>query len=240
MDNKIKILLVDDEEDALELLEHILYNRENVQVVGKASDKKNAISEMIIKKPDVIFQDIQMHDISGIELVDEYRKLHYKGKIVFVTAYADYAIDAIKKDAFDYLLKPVDPEELDELIMKLLSKKLKLQVKTKSSNRKLKIPIRSGISFVNKGDIVYSKANGNYTEIVKSDGEQLTTSRHLGRIEEELAEGKFFRISRSAIINIDYLEGLNRGQKECSLQVSGDLHTLRISSQKAKELENLL
>ena len=165
INNTIKILLVDDEPAALDLLECILINKNGVEVVGQAINRNEAIGKMINLQPDVIFQDIQMGETNGLEMVDDYQKHHFTGKIVFVTAYTQYAIDAIKKAAYDYLLKPVDMEELDTLILRLLSEQSPTQENDQTKTEKLKIPTRTGYSLVNMDDIIFCKANGNYTNI---------------------------------------------------------------------------
>jgi len=192
----IKVLLVDDEPDALDLLENILQNKKGVVVVGKAENRNEAIRKMIDLQPYVIFQDIQMGETNGLEMVDEYRKHHFTGKIVFITAYAKYAIDAVKKAAFDYLLKPVDIDELDALILRLLSEQNPAQENSQAKTEKLKIPTRTGYSLVNTNEIIFCQADGNYTKIVTVDGEQITTAMNLGKIKTKLPSDIFFRLRR--------------------------------------------
>lgn len=236
---KIKILLVDDEDDALSLLESLLDRIDYVQVVGKAANKADAISKVIELQPDVIFQDIQMHGTSGLDLVDEYRKYHFNGKIVFVTAHSEYAIKAIKKMAYDYLLKPVDIEELQSLTLRLLADQSELGHES-NQLRKLKIPTRQGYSLIPVNDIIYCEADGNYTSIATGIADKVTTSVNLGKIEKELSDTKFFRINRSVLINTDYLTSINKGDKLCQLMKSSEEITLQISSKRIKALERIL
>jgi len=236
----IRILLVDDETAALDLLEELLHQMKGAQVIGKAANKYDAISLLIKNSPDVIFQDIQMQAESGLYLVDEYRKHKFIGKIVFVTAHSEYAIDAIRKAAFDYLLKPVDMDELQSLILRLLSEFNKEGSPEEFSKRKLKIPTRTGYLLIPLSEIVYCEADGNYTRITKSDGELLTTSIHLGKLEEDLDRSIFFRISRSVIMNLNYLTSVNKGKQECTLKASAEDITLHISSKRLGELEEMI
>ncbi len=241
MKNKsIKVLIVDDEPDALELMSELLGQMNGVEVVGKAANKYEAVTVMLEQKPDVIFQDIQMHRENGIEMVDEYRRYKFGGKIVFVTAHSQYAIEAIKKAAFDYLLKPVDLDELQSLILRLHAELISAPVQTKSLQNKLKIPTRTGYLLVSLNDIAYCEADGNYTRITMSDGEQITTSVHLGKLEEELENDIFFRISRSVIMNINYLASVNKGKQECALRIADKSIILHISSKRIGELEALI
>lgn len=237
---KVKILLVDDEEDALNLMESLLGSNQHVMVVGKALTRANAISKMIDLQPDVIFQDIQMHGTNGLDLVDEYRSHLFKGKIVFVTAHAEYAIEAIKKMAFDYLLKPVDIEDLNALVLRILSAQNGLNTSKNNHTRKLKIPTRQGYSLIHVNDILYCEADGNYTYVCSINNGSATTSINLGKIEKELSDARFFRISRSILINIDYLTSINKGDKMCHLRNYKQEHDFHISSKRIKALEMLL
>ena len=237
---RISILLVDDEIDALILLERILGSNNHVEVVGKADNKSEAIAKVVELKPDVVFQDIQMHGVNGLELVDEYRKYHFNGKIVFVTAHAEYAIDAIKKTAYDYLLKPVDLDELNSLVIRLLSDQNGLDEQISKHIKRLKIPTRQGYSLVPLNDIMYCEADGNYTCIASGIEEKVTTSINLGKVEEELSDNKFFRINRSVIINTDYLTSLDKGKKLCHLKKSNSEFDFHISAKRFKALESFL
>ncbi|MDZ7606012.1 MAG: response regulator [Cyclobacteriaceae bacterium] len=122
MKKGLTILLVDDEVYAIHLMEALLRNRNGITTIFTATNRKDALELVVAQQPDIVFQDIKMMDTDGLELVDEYRKLHYEGEIVFVTAYEQYAIAAIRKAAFDYLLKPVDMDELDAVLLRLRAK----------------------------------------------------------------------------------------------------------------------
>jgi DNA-binding LytR/AlgR family response regulator len=195
---------------------------------------------MIQNEPDVIFQDIEMQGVNGLDLADEYRRHQFAGKVVFVTAYSKYAIEAIKKGAFDYLLKPVDLTDLNALILKLLTEQKKRVAGLPQNSQRLKIPTRTGYLLMAKEDIAFCEADGNYTKIVKYDGDSMISSLHLGKVEEELDEVKFFRISRSVIINLDFLVSVNKGKRECLIKVLNNEYLLRISGKRIVMLEERL
>jgi len=235
---KISILLVDDESDSLALLESLLEGVAHAEVVGKADNRQDAIMKVVETNPDVIFQDIEMHGVNGLDLIDEYRKYHFEGKVVFVTAHSEYAIDAIKKTAYDYLLKPVDREELNTLLIRLLSDQSWSQ--SEIQIRRLKIPTRQGYSLIAINDIMFCEADGNYTCIASAKDEKVTTSNNLGKIEEELSDAKFFRVNRSVLINTDYLVSLDKGKKICHLRKLKDEFSFHISSKRLKALESFI
>lgn len=232
----IKLLLVDDEADALDLMQELLRNVSSVEVVGKATDRFRAIELMIQKEPDVIFQDIEMQGVSGLDLVDEYRKHHFAGRVVFVTAHSKYAIEAIKKAAYDYLLKPVDLEELKTLILKLYSD----HRADNNAIKKLKIPTRTGYVLIDKEDIAICEADGNYTNIIKKDATRITITAHLGRVEEGLTEPNFFRLSRSIIVNLDFLDSVDKGNRECRVKLLTNEYVLPMSRKSIGMLDKRL
>jgi len=111
MDNQYKALIVDDESGALDILENLLSAYPEIQIVGKEPDADSAIKSTLSFNPDIVFVDIEMPLKNGLELVKEIRNHNLSPTIVFVTAYNEYAVQAIKLAAFDYILKPVDPDE---------------------------------------------------------------------------------------------------------------------------------
>lgn len=239
--DNLKILLVDDEPGALELMEDLLKDFPYVVVTGKARNRLEAIAMVREQKPNVVFQDIEMGGKNGLELVDEYRLIGYAGKIVFVTAYQQYAIDAIRKAAFDYLLKPVDMEELKNMLTRLISKNSsgshRKSENPSGQNTKLKLPTRTGFRLINYSDIAFLEAEGNYTIIYLLDGGNLMASTHLGKLEELLNPKTFFRVSRSHIINLDYLFSVHKALKLCVLRTEFKEYELPIAKGRMAVLE---
>lgn len=236
----LRILLVDDEQFALDMMEKLLLRHDDIEIIGKCVDEKCAISHLIDQQPDVIFQDIEMDGTNGLDLATEYTKYDFKGKLVFVTAHAQYAIKAIKKSAFDYILKPVKTAEFDELILRLRSEKARSLDQKSYLQNKLKIPTRNGYTLIRKDDIVYCEAQGNYTRIVANFSAETISSMHLGMIESSLPVSSFFRINRSVIINLNFLHAVNKGEKKCSIKLENEIVSLHISRNRLKELEKKL
>jgi len=114
----IKALIVDDEEEARNLLERLLYRIPGIEVIGKASSADNALEMVINCLPDLVFLDVQMPEKNGFELVDYFKKYLLNTRVIFVTAHAEFAINALKVSAFDYLLKPVLINQLTETIQR--------------------------------------------------------------------------------------------------------------------------
>jgi len=234
---QINILLVDDEIYALHLLEELLRKRPHIGKIEKATRKVQALELAYSLRPDIIFQDIRMGDVSGIDMVDEYRKLNLTAEIVFVTAYEQYAIDAIRKAAFDYLLKPVDPEELDAMLLRLRAKIAEKSQGRSMADDKLKIPTRNGFLIVNYKQIVYCQAEGNYSTIIMEDGNMVFTSMNLGKLEGVLSSAIFIRVQRSVLVNTSFLVEINKGKRSCKLLANGTEFNFGITANKMKDLE---
>jgi two-component system, LytTR family, response regulator len=235
--HQINILLVDDEIYALHLLEELLKKRSHIGKIEKATRKVQALELAYSLQPDIIFQDIRMGSESGLDMVDEYRKLNLTAEVVFITAYEQYAIEAIRKSAFDYLLKPVDPDELDTLLLRLRAKMVRKNQDRPIAEDKLKIPTRNGFFIVNYKKIVYCKAEGNYTEIIMDDGSTVFTSINLGKLEDLLNSSDFVRVKRSVMINTAFVVEVNKGKRTCRLMASGTEFNFSVTAAKMKDLD---
>ena len=204
----IKAIIVDDEESCCDLLKLRLEKyKDEVIVLATAHNIKEA--ELIIKElnPDVVFLDIQMPQGSGFDLIELFPEPTFE--IVFVTAYNEYAIKALKMSALDYLLKPVDPDELDDCLQRLIVRNQIAstnRLKVLNSNlgvgiegfHKLVVPLVNGFEVVNVADIIYCQAESNYTKFfVKNDSEYLVC-KSLKEFEEILIKNKtpFMKIGK--------------------------------------------
>ena len=244
---KIKVLIVDDESAARNYLESIVKTYDNIGVVDTAASVDEAISCITHSLPDLVFLDVQMPVKSGFDLLDELKLLNIDyPEFVFVTAYNEFALKALKCSAFDFLLKPIDFDELEKTIRKFQTKTLKSDFLKKIDslydnlyqNKKLKITTRYGFMTVNPNDIIYCSANGSYTDVFFENSKTEVFTNHLAVLEEMLPATNFFRISRSQIINTNFLFSVIRKEKACILRDRDNDIKLFISSGKVKELEN--
>lgn len=205
MPKKYKTLIVDDERLARKELISLLREFENIKIVGEADSVSTASKAVKELEPDVIFLDIQMPGGSGFDLLE---KTDIQSKIVFVTAYDEFAIRAFEVNALDYLLKPVNPERLRSAIERL-EKEDKF---SKDTQRKLKyddvlfILLDSQYKFINVKNILSINSAGDYTELVLTTGKNGITVKSMKEWEYRLPEQNFCRIHRSTIINIEYIE----------------------------------
>jgi two-component system LytT family response regulator len=243
---KISVLIVDDEPEARDLLRMLVSGMDHVTVAGEAEDTDKAFSMVVNTNPDLVFLDIQMPGKNGFDLVGELRAHGYKTGYIFVTAYDEYAIQAVRASAFDYLLKPVDPDELARAInryrrirrdrrMDEITDELLAHVE---KGTRLKLNTRKGFMLINPGEIVCCMADGNYTRIILSDGREETVSSNLGKIFTGLKGGRYFRISRSGVINLDYLTYVDHKAGTCRLKGASGID-LKVARNRLAELDRI-
>jgi two-component system, LytTR family, response regulator len=240
----LRIYIVDDERSARELITNLLSDVDEIEIVGKSDSAENALKEIIEIKPDVVLLDIQMPRQDGFYLISRLQEYNVQPEIIFITAFEQYAIRAIKSSAFDYLLKPVKKSELILSLSKLALEKKSTDMKEKfdfliyqlSDHKKLKFKNRTGFYMIDPDEILFCRADSNYTVLELEGGRSFTVSMNLGKVEEILPDTCFFRISRSVIINIHFLSMVNRKTMTCEL-VNKETHVLSISRKYLKELQ---
>ncbi len=214
----IKAVLVDDEIDSIGAM-LIQLNRHCplVHVIGSFTSSEEAYEFLAHHEVDILFVDIEMPRLNGFELLSKLGKFTFK--VVFVTAYDQFGIKAVKFQAFDYLLKPVDPEELKEVVKKY-AENITIghdedSLKTKKSSRlsmddKLLIPVGSEYEFIPMDSIIRCESDDNYTLIHLIDKKKIIVSKTLKLIESKLPIDIFLRVHSSHLINIHYISSYHK------------------------------
>jgi DNA-binding LytR/AlgR family response regulator len=243
-----RILIVDDEEEARNILERQLLRFSDIQVVGKAACSDEALEMIIQTQPDIVFLDIQMPGKDGFSLVQEMKKYLVRTTVIFVTAHAEYAISALKVAAFDYLLKPVIFDELKETLLRYKNEK-RLENNEKKIDQllelihregKLKFNTRTGYILIAPDDITYCEADVNYSTLVLGSDRKEVITINLGKLEEMLSGHNFHRISRSVLINTRFLSKVDRKSHVCILIRDTSTYKLHIPPNHIRDLEELL
>ncbi len=221
----LKALIVDDEFHARSNLEMLLENYcEDVEIVGSAASPDEARAILDKSDIDVIFLDIKMPGEDGFEFLKSVENKNFG--VVFITAYNEYALDAFKADAIDYLEKPIDIDELVSAVEKIkkikgsdtpislnedLVELIKSVVNKQIDFEKTSIPTKDGLVIVNNQDIVHLEASESYTSIYLTDGRKYLSSKNIKVFEENLNPNIFFRTHKSHIINFaHHLKEFNR------------------------------
>lgn len=237
----LKVVLVDDEIRARKSLANLLHKAGDIRIVAEAADGQEALSVIAAQQPDIVFLDVKMPGMNGFELLDTIDKvMHRSFDVIFLTAYDEFAIKAIKYAAFDYLLKPVDEDELGNTISRYLSSSRPSQdsAALKSAleqNSKIRIRSAQGYEYIDSFDIIYIEGDGNYSRFVLSDEDNRTVSRTLKDVGSELPEG-FIRVHKKYFINKKYLLSFLRSSHECILVKDGIEHRIPVSVRMMKNI----
>lgn len=217
----LKSVIIDDELKSRESLRILIEDFcSNVEVSAVCQNVAEGIAAIERYRPDVIFLDIQMQRETGFDLLNKIKEINFE--VVFTTAYSEYAIKAFRFSAIDYLLKPIDIEELKAALSKVERKVIgginsrlqQLMDNLKGGNPenfKLALPTSDGLIFIKVNDIVFCEASSNYTNIHMMDGKKHLVSRTLKEYEEMLTESNFFRIHHSYLINLHLVKKYVRG-----------------------------
>jgi two-component system LytT family response regulator len=219
----IRAIIVDDELGARESLSKMLEkNCKQVEIIAKCDSMLSAFEAITNKEPDLVFLDIEMPNGNAFDLLEKFKEINFN--IIFTTAYDHYAIKAIKFSAVDYILKPIDPEELIQAVRRFeeragqktsLDKQFKTllsNVRTENKLKKVGIPDGDGLVFINLSDIIRCDSDGNYTFFILTNGKKIIASRTLGEYEQMFADDNFFRIHRSHLINLEHVKKYIKGE----------------------------
>jgi two-component system, LytTR family, response regulator len=219
----MRALIIDDEPKNVRILKKLLEDYcPQAEVCGDAGDAKSAFTAIKTLKPDLVFLDIEMPYGNAFDLLDKLLPVDFE--IIFITAFDDYTLKAFKYSALDYLLKPVDIDELKAAVKKaaekISGKSINQQLGNLLSNlknnqavlQKIALPAADGIVFINVEEIVRCEASGNYTIIYADSKEKITASKTIKEYEDLLPPGIFCRIHHSHIINLNRIKKYHRGR----------------------------
>jgi two-component system, LytTR family, response regulator len=210
---KYKTLVIDDERLARKELKSILANFSQIDIIGEARNGDEGIEMIADLEPDLIFLDVSMPGMTGFEML---KKLEHIPRVIFVTAYDEFALKAFEVNALDYILKPLDPNRLSEALDKLKSSdedEFESDEPIEELNRKLgvndKVFIKDGEKcyFVKLSEVRMFESDGNYVKVYFDKNRPLIL-RSLNSFEERLDVTHFFRANRKFIINLDWVVGI--------------------------------
>jgi len=209
MSRQFTALIVDDERLARKDLRGMLAEFSEIEVVGEAEDVPSAVEAIQKLDPDIVFLDIQMPGESGFDLIG---KMEFRAKLIFVTAYDEFALRAFEINALDYLMKPVTNERLKNSVERLKEEKEeepKAFTKLQYTDR-LFTSIGSKLQFLKVESILVIKSEGDYSYLETVEGEKGLVTKSMKEWEERLPESSFCRIHRTAIINTNYIENIEK------------------------------
>lgn len=243
--SKFKILILDDEPHALEALILLLKNNKEVEIAGAFTVPEEALKFMLSNPVDILFLDIQMPVTNGFEFVELIRKHNLNPLIIFTTVFEEYAIKAIRYAAFDYLLKPISIDDLNQALDRIKNVQplnvpnIDLLLAKLNQNKKLRFYTRTGFIVINSNDIIYCEADRNYTRIHLPHDHVEVVSMNLKALNDILTAENFFRAGRSLIINTDYLILLDRKKKICSLRYNDETYTISLPAESLRHFREV-
>jgi len=246
----IKVILIDDEINAIKSLEWELNNfSDKVEIIGKYTSPEEAIIAINELQPDCVFLDIEMPNMDGFQLLS---KLSFrKFDLIITTAYDNYAIKAFKENAIDYLLKPVDTDDLLEAIARVLKNRktqtigLQLQKMFGEVNKakkahvsKIQLSVSGKLIFVVPNDILYCKADGNYTTVFLRNEKKHLISKKIKDVTASFSDTDFFRVHKSYYVNLSAVKEIVKNEGLYLILDNGQ--DIPVSRTKKEELINRL
>ncbi|NCD69093.1 LytR/AlgR family response regulator transcription factor [Mucilaginibacter agri] len=204
---KLRCYIIDDEAHAVAYLKALVERTDSLELIGSATSPVFALKEITKLRPDVVFSDIDMPDLNGLELA---AVLKDRARLIFTTSYRDYAVDAFEHEAVDYLLKPFSTERFQAAVEKLLAG-TPISAEAAPSRFFVKSGARGTLLPVEPGDVIFASALSNYIEINMLD-RKIVTYLTLEELLQNLPRDRFLRIHRSHIINTAYIKRIESDQ----------------------------
>ncbi|MFT3826584.1 MAG: LytTR family DNA-binding domain-containing protein [Chitinophagaceae bacterium] len=243
----ISAIIIDDEQHCISRLQELLkesFSRQ-VHVIGTYRDYEEGIKAITQHTPQLVFLDVQLQNRTGFDLLKEVSPVSFH--VIFTTAHEQYAVQAFRFSAIDYLLKPVDKTDLGEAIEKLNARLSKEDIAArfdalfhniKNTSPRLCIPVLNGFELIQVSDIIRCESDINYTTLFLKNKEKLVVAKTLKEFEQMLSGQGFFRVHNSHLINLSYVKSYHKGKGgNVSLL---DNTTIEVSTRRKDELLKLL
>jgi two-component system LytT family response regulator len=238
----LKAVIIDDEAKARRILKSFIEEYcVQVTVIGEAPDVVQGVKLIQKETPDIVFLDIEMPGYNGFQLLEFFDEIKFE--VIFVTAYSEFALKAFQVSAVDYLLKPLQIDQLVNAVEKaeklrgssLIKERLET-LKTNLEERKIKkivVPVSEGSLFIDVKEITHLKAEGSYVNIFLEDGNKILVSKNIKDYETQLTEEEgFFRTHRSYLVNTNYIAALSPDNTEATLK---NKQTISIARERKNE-----
>lgn len=239
----MRAVIIDDETRSRESLEIIVKeNCKNVEVVALAESVESGVAAIKQHKPDLLFLDIELQDGTGFDLLEKSSTSDFH--VIFTTAFENYALKALKLSAVDYLLKPINSEELVQAVNKAeelsdsdsTNKNFELllqNLQNSTGKHKIALPTSEGLTFINVSEIIRCQADGSYTHFFFKDRKKILVSKKIKEYEELLSPYNFVRVHHSHLVNLDEVAKYVRG--DGGYVVMSDGETVYVSKRKKED-----
>jgi two-component system LytT family response regulator len=239
----LKAIIIDDEPYCCETIATLLEDNRDVEIAAVCHNGADAITAIQKHEPDLIFLDVEMPKMNGFEMLEQLSQVNFE--IIFTTSYDQYALKAIRFSAIDYLLKPIDSEELQKAIQKVIQRSQKpiaqqLEILMQKIHQpttpinKIAMPTMEGLQMISVDSIISCESDSNYTILQLKGNKKLIVSRTLKEIEELLEEHPFVRVHRCYLANLNEVEKYVKG--EGGYLVMSDGTTIDVARNKKETL----
>ncbi len=226
IDRTISAIIIEDDEEAISLLEIYLQAFHEIEIIDKTTDPKRGIKLLKKKVPNIVFLDIDMPELDGLSVARIIKENDLKTEVVFTTAHTQYAYKALNLEPLDYLVKPFGPEELISVInrykakvkKKDLERRMDFFMRNNKVTPKIKLSTRSGVIFINPEDIMLLRSEANYCRIFLNDGSEELATINIYKVASIIDSPSLFKANRSAYLNLQYLKMVEKKTKECTLK----------------------
>ena len=227
----LRAIIIDDEPNAVGLLSLRLGQHcPHIDVVASCTNSQKGVDAILEHRPDVVFLDIEMPQMNGFDVLQAVADVPFS--LVFVTAYDRFALKAFRYSAVDYLLKPIDTQELIQAVQRVEKSRktapeqidhLKVQLTSpaKLLPERIALPYQNGVTFVNLRDILYCESDDNYTKFYLADGQPYLATKSLRDIQDLLEERDFLRIHRQYLINLSHIKKFVKGEGNYVVMTNG-------------------
>jgi two-component system LytT family response regulator len=222
----INCIIIDDEQHCVDTLAAMLKTKfsASITILDTTTDSRKATALIAQHQPQVVFMDVEMPHINGIQLMHSFAQRNFA--VIFTTAYDKYALQALKTEAVDYLLKPISLAELGEAISKATQRLLQIEASGNkvagTVQQKLLLPTSNGILAASIFDIIRIESNSNYCTFHIANKPKVVVAKTLKEYEEQLAHHDFFRIHQSHLINLHCVEYFHPGLEEYVILTNGE------------------
>ena len=243
----ITAVIIDDDSEAIFLLEMFLRQFPEIRLVGKSTQAPKGLALINRKFPDLVFLDIDMPDMTGLQVAESMKNKNFHSEIVFTTAYQQYAYKTLKIQPLEFLTKPFCVEDIQKVIKKYVTKKEKKRheqqldkfIQSQSNPPPVSVPTLNGFLYIDIKDIVYMKSKINGTEIHLQDGTVETVSLRINRLITLLNSKLIFQIFRGIYVNLNYLVRIDKKKAICILRFNNNTHEEPISKSNINNFKKL-
>jgi two-component system LytT family response regulator len=243
----ISAIIIDDEPESINLLEMYLRHFPFVKVTGKETNAIKGLELVRENLPELVFLDIDMPDMNGLQVAGHIHSDNFYSEIIFTTAHQQYAYDALGIEPLDFLTKPFSSYDLQIVIEKFQAKvekkkheiKLDKFIQSQTNSPKIKFPSTLGVLIISTKDVVMLKSRANNCEVLLTDGKIETITRNLYIVVRILNSPSFFQVNRSACINLNFLQKIDKKKQVCVLAFNNTFHEVDISRQNMNYFEKM-